>query len=263
MSPTSGWGSELESNVVTVCRVCHDAIHKLVKKGIPLASAHIEHRNNLERERKEHEGYIKSLPFARRGGEINEETVVYSIAVAVCGGEESFDVGNLAASLGEQRFGVFLATLKTVFGFTPKKQPESTSLEFVCKSIQRGEWVPLPKPKPPRPQQPKKERIEKTSRVDCGMPRIMTTPVKPLDTSIPESLNIPEFCALWQDHQEILRKKQVGSPRMNQLRLEKLAKEGLEVALWRVNRSVLNGWLGLWYGGHDTYENRFRKPSSS
>lgn len=65
---------------------------------------------------------------------------------------------------------------------------------------------------------------------------------------IPPELYTPQFAELWQSWERHRKEKKQPLTNTNRIaQLKKLAQEGLAVALWRVNRSIENGWVGLWF----------------
>jgi len=68
------------------------------------------------------------------------------------------------------------------------------------------------------------------------------------DVEIPEPLNTPEFREAWADWTRHRREiKHALTPTTAQRQLKRLAKEGAESALLRLERSMDNGWQGLWF----------------
>lgn len=65
---------------------------------------------------------------------------------------------------------------------------------------------------------------------------------------LPDSLNTPTFKRTWEEW--IQHRKEIGEPlkpMQARKQLNRLAKEGEELAVVRLERSIENGWTGLWF----------------
>jgi len=75
---------------------------------------------------------------------------------------------------------------------------------------------------------------------------------KPVADVIPEPLDTPTFRKLWSEWMGYKRDARKSlKPVTRKRQLERLAGEGVEIAIARLRRSMDNGWAGLWFKGED------------